>query len=232
MQANGREESSGGVAKQRVWKALLRSEGCVGLGRIVRETVEVEAGGRQGRVVVPERARLLGACEVIISMDIRVNVMNKCALELTSRGRRLGVGEQDNAALALLDELRESRFGTVMRLYLAAESCEIDGIANFGRADRRARRRGGGFGFRAIGLAFDGILDSFDGFGHGSFRLFDCSLRLLLGLLGLRSGLLFGRAHWSRRGRLALAQFDGHDDFWGRNAIAKLECSGISVANR
>lgn len=118
---------------------------------------------------------------------------------LTSRRGSLGVCEQHDAALALLDELREGRLGPLVRFDLAAEAGQADGVAGLGRDcarcwnDRLSRR---------LAIGFTGeFLDGFD------FRL-DGVLDLVQ--LGLGRGLLlcFGRTHWRGRGRLALAELD------------------------
>ena len=127
---------------------------------------------------------------------------------LTSGGRRFRVGEQNDAAFALLDELREGRLGAVVRLDLAAEGREVDGVADLGRA-----------GGRAIGGARHGLLDGLDGIDHGGLCL--AHGRLLLGLLGLGRGLLFGRARWRWGRRLALAELD-HGGLRAEYGLAKL----------
>ena len=68
-QANGVDEGLGRVAQQGVGQPLVGLEGGVGLGGVVGEAVDGEAGGGEGRVLVAEEASLLGAWGVSIENE-------------------------------------------------------------------------------------------------------------------------------------------------------------------
>lgn len=119
---------------------------------------------------------------------------------LTSGGRGLGVGEDDNAVLALVDELLEGRLGAVVGLDLTAKAVELEGLANVGLAGSS------GLGGAIGGLRLDVVhrLFSFCGGGldgaGGSF--------FGLGGLGLGAGLLLRSPLGGGRRSLALAELN------------------------
>lgn len=106
--------------------------------------------------------------------------------ERTTRGRGLGVSEQNHARLALLDQLLQSGLGAIIGLNFTAKSVEVDGVANFRYCQLR------------------GFLGSLGLFG----------LLRVLRLLGLLRRLGFGGwlallLHYGRRRRsFALAKFN------------------------
>ncbi len=149
--------------------------------------------------------------------------------ELTAGRRCLGVSEQHNAGLALVNELLEARLLAVVGLDLAAEALQVDDIAH---GDLLAVLLLLSLGDVLLGLgrrsARDSLLDLVGDLGSG-----------LLGLAGRRLGLgrrllLGSRGRGRRRrGRLALAQLDGHDD--DDDATEVLEgvwCSEFHTARR
>ena len=126
---------------------------------------------------------------------------------LTSRGRGLGVGEKDDAGLALINEGLEGGGLALVGLDIASEAVERDDVANLGLS------RGPGSLGGAIGLG------SLSGSGSGPAR------PGLDGLLGLGGGLggggdlgglclllCRGRRGRGRSRGLALAEYRRHCD--------------------
>lgn len=141
---------------------------------------------------------------------------------LTTGSGGFGIGKEHNTSLAFLGQLRQSGLGSIICFYLAAEACEINGVANHWST--------AGSGFFSIGRVSHGFRDCSD-FLLYSLRdlgdLLSCSFR---GRLRGRR-LLFGRAHRRGRGGFALAESD-HDGLGVVRRVAKLYESWISVANK
>lgn len=135
----------------------------------------------------------------VMTLAPKCEMMSVFGAALTSRSRGLGVREEHDTGLALVDERLQTGLDAVIGLNLAAEAVERDDVAHLRLAGDAVGGGGGGslFSGRGRGLGrtaagLDGLLDLF---GH-------------LGDLGL---LLLGRRLRGRRGRgLALAEFDGH----------------------
>lgn len=111
---------------------------------------------------------------------------------LTAGGGSLGISEEDDARLALVDEGLQGRLLAVVGLDLAAEAVKGDGLADDGLSglDRRIRR------CLLVRLARDGLLD----LGNGLADL----------------GGLLGRGFRRRRRRFALSELHRHGVMGGR----------------